>query len=332
MIDAQYYCTVGQLVWDLHLNGDDGYSSLMDRIRAASDYIHHRFGNFIPFLDTRNYNGNDKQYLAIDPFTSIVTLNYYGSPQVYGSQYFMLPENRHWPNGPYTTLWHYLNIWQSYPAQTIQVIGNFGMYEETQDLGFQASQLIGDQVLSVTNGALLSPGMVLLLDTEQELVSGVSATVTALSTLSAAIDNATEVIGVANGSLFYKGEVIQLSTEDCFIRRIVGNNLVVIRGWNGSSKISHNNGDSVSAYRQYQVTRGVHGTVAAAHSNAEVNQYMVPDDVNWLAREIAGLMVKKAATGFSGKQGDATTGETYYYNEFPSQIDKVQANYKIIQI
>lgn len=72
--------------------------------------------------------------------------------------------------------------------------------------------------------------------------------------------------------------------------------------------------------------------MAAAHTNAAVSKYLVPDDVSWLCRQIAGLMVKKAESGFAGKSGNEATGETFYFNEFPSQIKEIKKNYRIVSL
>jgi len=77
------------------------------------------------------------------------------------------------------------------------------------------------------------------------------------------------------------------------------------------------------------VRRGVNGTTAAAHSTAAIYRYEVPESVNYLCRQIAGLMRAKAETGWSGKSGNAETGETFYFNEFPKQIRDIQENFSV---
>ena len=199
-------------------------------------------------------------------------------------------------------------------------------------LALVATQLSNATTLVSTNGALISPGMVVLIESEQELITGWGSTTAAISLLSGAIDESDEQITVDNGAEFNKGEVIRLSLEDMLIRNISGNLLAVTRGWNGTEKATHADDSPIGIYRTGSVERGVNGTVAAAHSTAGVSQYLPPADVNWLCRQIAGLMVKKAETGFSGKSGSAETGETFYFNEFPSQIKEIKRNYRITQI
>ncbi len=113
---------------------------------------------------------------------------------------------------------------------------------------------------------------------------------------------------------------------------IVGNVLVLDRGWNRTTRKAHLDDASISVFRTFTVERGVNGTTAAIHSNKSISRCMVPWDVNWLCRQIAGLMRMKAASGFAGKIGNADTGETFYQNEFPDLIKKIERNYRIVSL
>jgi len=82
------------------------------------------------------------------------------------------------------------------------------------------------------------------------------------------------------------------------------------------------------------VKRGCSGTTAATHAqNTAISRYVVPDDVSYLALQIATLMLRKGDSGFAGKVGDPATGEMFYYNEFPHSIVKdIQRNYRIVDL
>jgi len=71
----------------------------------------------------------------------------------------------------------------------------------------------------------------------------------------------------------------------------------------------------------------MNGTVAAAHTSAAVSRFVIPEDVNWLCREVAGLMRMKAKVNFAAKSGNAELGEAFYFNEFPKQIETIKRNY-----
>lgn len=69
------------------------------------------------------------------------------------------------------------------------------------------------------------------------------------------------------------------------------------------------------------VKRGINGTAAAAHLNGvAISRYLPPHEVNWLCRQIAGLMHRKAQSGFSGRVGNAELGEVFYVSEFPKAV------------
>jgi hypothetical protein len=323
MKNAQLYCTLDELITDLNLNGIQ--PRLFDRIQAASRFINRRFGNFIPMVETSHFRDIGIRQLRLpSPILSIQGALNNG---VAVTDYDLYPENRYWQNGPYTRIEA-----QSFAWDEVEITGHWGMYEETASLGESVSQLVGATTITVTNGYLLSPGMVLLIGDEQELVTGVSSPTAATSVLVGDITEADEEITVTDGSEFNEGEVIQLSTEDCCIRMIRGNTLVVARGWNNTTKAAYLNGSAIYVYRSYIVERGVNGTTAAAHESAALFRYAIPEDVNWLCRQIAGLMHKKAQSGFAGKVGSAELGETFYFNEFPGQGKEIARNYRIVSL
>lgn len=321
---AQVYCTLDQVVADLNLNGDE--PGLFSRIQAASMYIYRQFGNFIPMTDARRYGALLGGDLHVDPLLAVTSITNNGTPVI---NYDLLPFNRHWGNGPYTRIyqdgaWH---------EDDNQVIGWWGLYEEILDLGFKGTlTTAATSSLTVANGSLLSPGMVLLLGSEQVLVTGTGTLTPATSKLNGAIAASDEEIVVDNGAEFFVGEVLRIDTEDCCIRLKNTNLLVVARGWNGTTKAAHIDDSTISVYRTYSVSRGVNGTTAAAQSAVNVYWYLPPWDVNYLARQIAGLMRMKAAGGFAGKTGNAELGEVFYHNEFPEQVQKIKQNYRITRI
>lgn len=322
-MDAQIYCTLEEVIQDSGLNGDE--PGLFSRIQAASRFINRKFGAFIPVLQTRNFQGAGR-ILQVDPLLSVTSV-YVGG--VVLTDYELHPLNRFWNNGPYTRLYTEATHWDD---DENLITGLWGKWEQLQSLGVTATQLIGASDLSVSNGSILSIGRVIRVEDEQELIIGMSSPTVLVSQLNGAITMADEQITIDNGSEVHEGEVIRISTEQMYIRMIVGNVLVVARGWNGTTKQAHLDNAPISVYRTFAVTRGVNGTTAAAHADKAVSYYVPPEDVNWLTRQIAGLMRMKAKSNFAGKVGNAETGETAYYNEFPGQIKDIARNYRIVQI
>lgn len=323
------YCTQAELVDDLHLAGSE--PRLTDRIEAASAFIERRIGNFIPITATRTFDGANRPSIQVRDLLAAATVTYNGTAWT-STQYNLYPLSRCWQNGPYSRIEAYQASFAVKPG-ILSILGRWGLYEETLDLGVTGTQAdTTGTSLAVANGSLLSPGMLLVLGTEQEQVLSVGATTAATSLLNGTITATDENITVDNGAEFFAGEVIRLGTEDCYIRAIVGHILVTTRGWNGTTRAAHLDDLAIGVYRTYTVKRGVSGTTAATHAAAAISRYVVPPDVNWLVRQIASLMRMKAASGFAGKTGNAELGETFYFNEFPSQIKEIRKNYRIASL
>lgn len=322
----QIYATVGELIADMRLPGDE--AGLLDRIREASGYIEKKFGNFIPITETRKFDESDGHDLWLDSLLSITTLTI-DAVAISSTAWVLYPRDKHWENGPYSRIYMEDDLFD----EEVAIVGTWGLYSATDLLNISASQATSTETtLVLTNGSLLSPGMTVLIESEQELVTAVGATSAATSLLNGALDNAQEEITVDNGAEFKAGEVLQLGTEDVHIRSIGGHVLVCDRGWNGTTKAAHIDDLAIAVYRTFTVKRGANGTTAAIHSNKALSRCMVPYDVNFLVRKIAGLMRMNAMSNFAGKVGNAEMGETYYYNVFPSDIKEIQKNYRLIRL
>jgi len=137
-----------------------------------------------------------------------------------------------------------------------------------------------------------------------------------------------DTVTVTDGAQIKTGELIRINFEQMKVLDISGNDLLVQRGWNRTKRTTHLTAQDVYVYRTFTVERGVNGTTAVAHTSKTVSRYSAPADITWLCKEIAGLMLKKADSGFSGKVGNESTGETFYYNEFPKGvIDNIKNAY-----
>jgi len=332
MSNAQIYASVNELVADLKLNGDE--PRLAQRIREASQFLARRFGRFIPVYETRTLSsvpqGAAQSTETLDlgmPLLSITAVRVDG---VAVTDYTAKPGDRCWESGPYTWLEREAG-W----GTAVEIDGLWGLFNEQVDMGITVDQLINAVTLVTTDGSLLSPGMVLSIGTEQELVTAGNggdrspAPTAAVSLLNGAIDNASEEITADNGAEFHAGEVLQIGTEDLYIRKIGGNRLVCSRGWNATTKAAHIDDSAIAVYRTYIIARGVNGTTAEAHTGAAIQRCLPPADVHWLALQIAALMRQKALTAFGGRAGSSELGETFYINEFPRQIADIQQNYSI---
>jgi hypothetical protein len=185
--------------------------------------------------------------------------------------------------------------------------------------------------LYVADGSKLSPGMGLLIGDEQILVAGVGDPSAAITTLSVALDSASETLTPVDVLAASVGEVIRVGFEKMKIVDKNATQWLVLRGWNNTKKAAHSISDSVAVYRTFAVERGVNGTTAAAHvKETAISRYLPPDDINLLARAIASLMKKLADSAYAGRVGNAELGQVFYNDAFPRDLlEKIEANYEV---
>ncbi len=325
-MDAQICCTVQEVVASIGHAGEE--RMLFQRIKDASRYITGRFGRFIPFVDTFTLQGVSTETLMLKiPVLEITAVRVDGAAV---TDYTACPEERCWPNGPYTWLERDAG-W----GESVEIEGVWGLYNELVDLGITADQDATAVTLTVDNGSILSPGMVIRIGDEQELVTtgnggphSPSAS-PATSLLSALLPAESSEVAVDDSSEFFEGEVLQIGVEDMLILKIGGNTLFCERSYNKTARVEHANDAPISVYRTYKVVRGVNGTDTAAHTDAAVQRYTLPSDVSYLAQQIAALMHQKAKTSFMGRAGNPEAGDTFYINEFPRQIADIETLYSI---
>lgn len=332
----QIYCSVSEIIEDL---GETGLSEarLMAKIQAASQEILRSLGQFLPAVETKYLPTVESELedasadglLHTPPLLSVSTVSVWGTARS-ASNYKAWPFARHWPRGPYSAL--QVNddraIWGDEPGSNI-IAGTWGMYDEAVSVSLSAiSQNAVDTTLTVSDGSQVSPGMVLKIDSEWELVTGSAAPAASGASLAGALDDASEEVTITNGSLVNAGETLKVDFEQMRVLDVASNVLQVARGVNGSKRASHTTGSAVKAVRVYNVTRGANGSTAAAHTIAAVYRQVAPADVNYLCRQMACLMIKKAQTGYVGRGGNDEMGTGFWVNEFPkNQIETVKSNY-----
>jgi hypothetical protein len=330
------YCTLNEVIDDLELLGVKNEAKAVSFIRAASQFIDKR-GWFVPTTETRRFDGSGTARLWIDPILSVTSISVNGSA-LQTTEYTLYPRGRHWQNGPYTSIelaslgrWNSLN-------NSIEIAGRWGLYDETRTLPTTVidDDMTASDPVTVLSDGRFSPGAILLVGTEQMLIESTQSLATTGEHADAAIDNSQAVITVSDASAFEVGETIRIDAEQMRITDLTTANdqLIVARGWNGSAVTSHLINAVIYAYRMFNVKRAANGTTAAAHSKgAAVTQVVPPADVNFLCRQIAALMLKKAQGGYAGKVGNAELGETFYTNEFPNDpLKKIMTNYRIVSV
>lgn len=333
---AQLFCTLAELDEDLNFLGSEREARVLPKIKAASDYLQKKIGHFLPVTRQVGYNGKAKTRLFLPPFVSVSAISNDGTA-LSASDYVKQPTARHWANGPFSFLdvdidASNLSAWAD-GEEEVLITANWGLFDLTRLLSVTVGTTQSDSAstLIVSNGASLSPGMVVKIGSEWEAVESTNASPTNVTTLGAAITDAnTQSITLASGAAVNVGEVLRADLEQMKVRDISGNTGLVIRGWNGTPKATHSNGATVSAYRTFNVTRGVNGSTAAEHtSSTAIYQQCAPDDINGLCRKIAGRMLKDAQGGFSGVVGDPNVGQAQYLYVMPHELDEILSNYYI---
>lgn len=324
------YCTLAELIQDLGLHGVKNESQVMRHILAASEHIDRELGQFIPAVETRKiYPTGGKSYtLLVPPLLSITSIKN-GDTTLTSTDYTLKPGYPHWQHGPYSEV--YLESEGEWYSEGNEIVGEWGKYKLSKSLGITGSLAAVDTAtLAVTDGSKLSPGMVLLIESEQLLVSGMSTTTTdSTADLAEDVDATSETeIAITDGTKLAVGEVIKVGFEQMLVLDISTNDILVERGYNGTTMAAHTSGASILVFRTFNVTRGINGTTAAIHAAKAIYQYIAPADVNYLCRQIASLMMKKAESGYVGRSGNDDLGSGFWVNEFPrNQIEAVASNY-----
>jgi hypothetical protein len=324
------YCSVSEILEDI---GDPAKPEafILGKIEAASQEIERHVGQFLPSIETRYFEGEGDEDILVPPLLSVSSL-VNGTATLASTDYNLEPDGRHWRNGPYSEIeiaeTGTAGAWST-SERGVAVTGHWGMWEEAVSVQLTAViQLVGDTTIVVSDGSKVSPGMVLLIGSEWELVTGTAAASDSTANLITAISDTDEELSVINGSLLSAGEVIRIGFERMQVLEVLGNDVQVSRGFLGSKRSAHLAGADIYVFRTFNVRRGVNGSTAAAHSSAAVQRQVAPADVNYLCRQIAALMIKKAQTGYVGRAGSDELGGGFWLNEFPrNQIDTVKSNY-----
>ena len=199
----------------------------------------------------------------------------------------------------------------STPQRDVTVTGTFGYWTETNAGGTLAAA-VSDTTgtsLTVSDGSLIGVGDQLLVGTERLLVTG-RANVTSSQTQQADLtaSDADVTLAVTTGSAFHVNEVVTLDSERMLVVDVTGNNLTVIRAWDGTVLAAHS-GATVYVSRSLTVVRGAQGTTAATHSNGDtVLVHQVPSLIKQLAvaEAVASLTLEAAAYASSQGSGEGT--------------------------
>jgi hypothetical protein len=252
MTTRQWYCTVREVMEDLGTL-DAEPVNFVRFVRSASQTLAGRVGDFIPVTIARFYDALRGANAWVDPLLSITSI-VNNTDTLAVTDYDLMPSGRHWLNGPYSRICLEAKAW----TDDVTITGAWGKYTLAEDTGVTGTHTGATDTTLTTSGlSTISPGAILLIESELVAVMACLTTVT------------------------------------------------------------------------YTVERGINGTTAVVHSTKAVYRQVVPDDVNYLAREMAALAYKKSLTGYTGRAGDTQMGESWYINEFPQAIKDLRRMYQI---
>lgn len=183
--------------------------------------------------------------------------------------------------------------------RAVNVTGLFGFNDtSTASPGGALNGAINSSVTTVgiepVNGIFtIGVGSLLLVGTERMAVIGRQMVSTTRTTTSALLANqASASFTCANASEFANEETILIDSEKMRIDEIAGTTIFVTRAFDGTALAAHSSGSTIYASRQFIVQRGVLGSTAASHSDADsVYDHEFPALVNELciAETVFGL-------------------------------------------
>jgi hypothetical protein len=325
----QIYCTLADVYSDLEALGFEDEAGALAKIRAASEWIERRLGSFIPITEAKSLDGDGTVHLFLPvPLLSISAITNAGT-SLETTDYILYPQDRHWTDGPYTRLTvdpdaANLSVWKS-ERDAISITGSWGKSSITVATGATVQDdplAAGGATLTVDDGGKISVGMTLLIESEQVLVTGFSGTGTdSGKNNNGAITAAATTITMEASHGILEGEIIRIGDEKMYVSKVYTNDLIVKRGWDGSKRSAHNDAQNVYRMLTFSIERGANGTTAAAHiQTTAISRYIPPFPVNYLARQVSTLMIKKAESGYAGKTASIEVGEIFYHKEFPMEV------------
>ncbi len=254
------YATVEQVSAALDFKASAFEASRLNRLVLSAsrriDQMLHR--HFYPLTETRSYHlgGGGGFWLGADLFAlTAVTAD---TVAITISTVTLSPG---------TPPYH----WISQTGVDIDVTGVWTFSQDTTPAGALAEALDDSETgVDVTDSSLIGVGDLILVDTEQMIVTAktmVDTTVDVSSGMTTA-DKSDVSLGVPDGTVFAVNEILLLNAERVLIVDIDGNILRVKRAWDGTVLATHTSSPvDIFAPRTLTVERNAVGTTAATHSD-----------------------------------------------------------------
>lgn len=208
--------------------------------------------------------------------------------------------------------------WIEQSGATIVVTGDWGFSNDTETAGGLDSAISDTTGTSVvaTNSAVIGVGDLIICESERMIVTAKTLSDTAATNeaaLTAAKNDVT--VTVDDGTLLNVDEIIQIDSEEMWIRAISSNTLTVERAVNGTVLATHaGSSEAVNARRTLTVERGAAGSTAATHADTTALTRNVPPYVitNWTVAE-AIVRFEQETFGFAQTIGSGETAREARY-------------------
>jgi hypothetical protein len=317
-VTAPWYCTREDIKRALDVKETARNNDQVDRAAAAAtasvdEQMHTRPGGFYPWAGTRVFDwpdgySDDRWRVWLSEWTlAEATSVSAGGTAVTG--YLLSPED----GPPYVSV----DIDRStsdtfevgdYAQRRVSVTGTFADAPVVTAPAGALESAVADAdatTITLTDGAAAGVGQLLVIGDERLIVTGrsmVDTTQNLADDLTASMN--VEIVPVGDGSAFVEGEVVMIDAEKMLVVEIAGNNLIVKRGWDGSTLAAHTTGADVYAPRRLTVERGALGTTAAQHADAAaVRKHLVPPLIRQLSIAEALVNMQQENSGYGGKIG-----------------------------
>ncbi len=237
-----------------------------------------------------NYSSPYRLWFEENELVSATSFTAGGTALVENTDYYLEPVNS---GPPYTYAEIILSGSGSFTnsgthQHALAVSGTWGIGNNQAAAGTLAAAIVSTSAttVDVSDATLVGIGSVLTVDSERMLVTGRSA-LTSGTTLNGALtaSKADVSVTVTDGSVFHISETILVDSERMKIVDIAGNDLTVVRAYDGSTLAAHADLSTVYQYDRLTVTRGALGTTAATHLiSTSVTTWEVPNLVHDLCK------------------------------------------------
>jgi hypothetical protein len=346
---ANWYCSREAVKRAIGIQGVD-HDPMIDRIiegvSRQIDHITRRF--FIPKTETRLYRWPPEQstradYLWLDQdLLAVTTLRseaQNSSPTTIAStDYFLEPNNVL----PYNRIEIDASSTASFqagdtPQRSISVLGRWGYSEDTRSAGTVISGLSSDATATsmvCSDSELINVGDTLLIESEQLFVSDRSfAALDSILTNGTLTANQAENITVDGSHGIAARETIRINDEEMFVTGVSGNNLTVIRAYNGTTLAAHSDDQNVHINRTLTVERGINGTTSATHANSTtISVYEPPFEVTNYAIAESVARYSQERSGWGRVSGAGESQREFVANALTREGESLLARYRRVRM